>query len=101
MGKLKVNLSVLLDGGHPKKENYDRREAACNRLKEKVDYAIGLIECNHRNKWMAIEFLQSAYTKLDALKHPSEDMVILKENIWKAISDYGHYHLPSKKEGKQ
>lgn len=101
MQKLKVNLSLLLDDGPPKKQyggKDSRREQACKRLEEKVDYAAGLIDCNHRNKWMAVEFLQGLYSRLDGLEKPTEDLLILKDKVRSIIADYGHYHVikPSK-----
>lgn len=99
MQKLKVNLSLLLDGGQPPKEKSreERRKESCERLKERVDYAIGLLDCNHHNKWMAVKFLQELFVKLDGVKRPlSEDYQAIKEEVRKAISDYGHYHLEGK-----
>jgi hypothetical protein len=89
MNGIKIQLSVLARGLPSAEERQKHRPPS---LKDRIEYAIDCIECEH-NKQEAIEFLQAVHNRLLKVQPYRDEHRILVERIKPVLNEYGTFHI--------
>jgi hypothetical protein len=95
LDKIKVAVQILTAEGPPPETPGVYQKTP---LRDKVEYAIGLIDAGHHSKGKAIEFLRKVDSHLQQ-KHPQdEECRVMLELIKPVLEEYGSYHLSEQED---